>query len=62
MAPEPATPMICPPHHWLIEGSGGAAQQWTCRRCGAVEAHEDPPDFPGYRFTRKPPPSRKAPG
>jgi hypothetical protein len=54
--------MICPPHHWLIEGSGGAAQQWTCRRCGAVEAHEDPPDFPGYRFTRKPPPSRKAPG
>jgi hypothetical protein len=37
------TPALCPPHHWLIEGSNTRSghQDWTCYRCGVVKAHQD---------------------
>ena len=39
----PLTPVLCPPHYWLIERTGFLSQQWTCHRCAAVESHEDRP-------------------
>ena len=37
------TPVLCPPHYWLIERTASHYQQWTCRRCAAAESHEDRP-------------------
>jgi hypothetical protein len=49
----PAT-VLCPPHHWLIEGSNTQSghQNWTCYRCGVVRAHQDTPGA-SWSFARR---------
>jgi hypothetical protein len=38
----PAATILCPPHHWLIEGSNIRAghQSWTCYRCGLIRPEQ----------------------
>ncbi len=31
----------CPPHYWLIQGSGVGHQHWTCKRCGTTRDHQE---------------------
>jgi hypothetical protein len=55
-------PVLCPPHHWLIEGSNTRAghQDWTCYRCGMVRAHEDIPRSAwsyNIRYAKRPQPA-----
>jgi hypothetical protein len=35
-------PVLCPPHHWLVEEQSGGLQHWACYRCGA-EREQHPP-------------------
>jgi hypothetical protein len=56
LLPVSVTPVLCPPHHWLIEGSTTLSghQSWTCYRCGLVRPHEEL-DRPSYhRFAGRP--------
>ena len=64
----PAAPRLCPPHHWLIEGSATLAghQTWTCYRCGLVRPQQEAAQtsyhhFSGNRLPR-PRPTPAVPG
>jgi hypothetical protein len=59
---EPPAPLVCPPHHWLIEGVE-TSQHWTCQRCGATREQQDASDeaingpWRGFQRAPKPPPA-----